>query len=146
MKPQLLLIPKTRFPCVLYHAHFMPNVPWSFILTVWVYFCRSPWIQTLDRLGIFVCNLDPANQTFLETFWHTQVQNQKYLWFDEIQCRSGALWWPMTDLWHFWNLPWNLEQTYKSTTIVQQLRRQHLCRKKKLVKLVTKINGALRVN
>ena len=44
-----------------------------------MYFCHSPSTHTPERLGIFAGNLNHANETSLETFWHTQVQNLKYL-------------------------------------------------------------------
>ena len=38
-----------------------------------VYFSHSPWTHTPERVEIFVLNLNHADKTSLEKFWHTQV-------------------------------------------------------------------------
>ena len=60
-----------------------------------IYLSLSP-DKSSRMIWNFGLNLCPVNKSFIETFWYTQVQTQRYLWLDIIKCRSGALWWPMS--------------------------------------------------
>ena len=53
------------------------------------FFLPPHWTQSSKRLGSFAWFLDAVNRTSLETFWHTQVLNIKYLWLVKI---SVSLW------------------------------------------------------
>ena len=44
-----------------------------------VYFCHSPWTYIPKQVGIFAWNLNHADKTSLETFWHTQVWNLRHM-------------------------------------------------------------------
>ena len=44
-----------------------------------VYLRHSPWTSTPKWVRIFAQNLNHTEKTSLETFWHTQVLNMKYL-------------------------------------------------------------------
>ena len=97
MKPQPLLTPKTRFPCIWYHVHFIPNVFWFFILRGRVYFCPSLWTNSPERLGIYVWNLGPFNKTFSETFLHIlQFEIRSICGFTKFKLLNGYLSWPMS--------------------------------------------------
>ena len=61
----------------------MPSVPYSLFFRKrreWRgYFCHCTWKYTPEWLGNFARSFNHAEITSLETFWHTQVWNLKYL-------------------------------------------------------------------
>ena len=72
MKPQPLLTPKIRFPCVYWHAHFISNVLQFFILQEG---CTSVVLSEQKILNDLQISFgtEVVNRTFLDTFWHTEV-------------------------------------------------------------------------
>ena len=74
-----LLTPKIRFPMLMLCPMSLIPLPLESGGEGGVYFCHSPWKHTPERLGTFAWTLNDASKISLETFWHNQVWNLKYL-------------------------------------------------------------------